>query len=103
MKRIYNKLVRDNIPEIIKEDGKTAVIHIGDEREYWNKLTEKLQEEVDEFLFAKSEEELADILEVIDAICAERGFDKKQIKSIQEKKRLERGGFTKKIILEETE
>jgi predicted house-cleaning noncanonical NTP pyrophosphatase (MazG superfamily) len=103
MKRVYNKLVRDKIPEVIKQDGKTAVIHIADDREYWIKLTEKLQEEVDEFLFAKSEEELADVLEVIDAICAVRGIDKKRVHTIQEKKRAERGGFTKKIILEETE
>jgi predicted house-cleaning noncanonical NTP pyrophosphatase (MazG superfamily) len=97
----YDKLVRDTIPEIITKKGKTAVTHIADEREYWDKLQEKLEEEVKEFLFAKNEEEMGDILEVLDAIMQFKGFDKQNIDMLQKKKAAERGKFTKRIILEE--
>jgi predicted house-cleaning noncanonical NTP pyrophosphatase (MazG superfamily) len=98
----YDKLVRDRIPDIIRRDGKEAVTHSADDKEYWTKLQEKLREEVDEFLEHGTTEELADILEVIDAICTHMGFDMVEIDRIKNKKRQERGGFSKRIILEQT-
>ncbi len=98
----YHKLVRDRIPEIIKKAGEIPVTHIAPDTEYWQKLKEKLGEEVEEFLKEENEEELADILEIIDAICEFRKIDKKTLKNLQEKKNKERGGFKDKIILEET-
>jgi len=99
----YNKLVRDKIPEIIKRNKKNPIIHIADEEEYWEKLKEKLKEEVNEFLEESNEEELADIFEVIDAICDFKKFNKEEIKIIQKEKAEKRGGFKKKIILEKVE
>ncbi|MFZ1970632.1 MAG: nucleoside triphosphate pyrophosphohydrolase [Candidatus Nanoarchaeia archaeon] len=97
----YSKLVRDKIPEIIKAKGQVPIIHYASEEEYWKRLREKLTEEVDEFLKDENTEELADILEVIDSICDFKKFDKKSLYELKEKKKFKRGGFSKKIILEE--
>ena len=97
----YNKLVRDKIPNIIKENKKNPIIHIADDREYWKKLKEKLSEELDEFLKESNEEEISDILEVIDAICKFKKFDKKKIDEIKKQKAEKRGRFDNKIILDE--
>lgn len=98
----YNKLIRDKIPEHIAQCGGSAITHIADEAEYWEKLKGKLQEEVREFLDSEESEELADIMEVIDAICAHLGIDPDDLQKIKTKKAQERGGFTKRIILEES-
>ena len=98
----YNKLVRDKIPEYIKSKGGTPVTHIADDTEYWQKLREKLQEEVDEFLEAESIEEMADVLEVIDAIINFKKLDKDELQKVKNKKADERGKFNRKVILEES-
>lgn len=94
-----SKLIRDNIPEIIRQNGGNPSIYIANEDEYWEKLKEKLQEEIKEFEESESMEEMADILEVIDAIIADKKFDKKEILRIKKKKAEERGRFKKRIIL----
>lgn len=65
---VYNKLVRDKIPEIIKEKNQECSRHVANENEYRTSLQDKLTEEVKEFLTEPNEKELADILEVINAI-----------------------------------
>lgn len=99
----YHKLVRDRIPEIINEDtGVMPKIHIAEtDEEYLQKLMEKLKEEVEEFAEDASAEELADILEVLDAIFALEKFDRDEVNEVKEKKAWKRGGFTKRIILDE--
>ena len=95
------KLVRDKIPEIIrKNEGRIALTHHAADEEYWGKLKEKLQEEVDEFMNDENEEELADILEVIHAICDHKKINPKYLELFRQKKAEERGGFKDKIILE---
>lgn len=98
----YNKLVRDNIPEYIISRGGQPVTHIASDEEYREKLREKLQEEVAEFLEAESLEELADVLEVIDALIQYQQFDRQALTAAQVAKRAERGGFEKRIILDES-
>ena len=101
----YDKLVRDKIPEIIKKKSGKPKFHIADKDENLEKLFEKLNEEVNEFLKAKDEEELADVVEVMDAIFDAFvdyfKLDRKKVKRIQAKKAKERGRFKKRIILEE--
>ena len=98
----YNKLVRDNIPDIIRKKGGVPKTHIAGEAEYWEKLKEKLSEEVAEFQKDENEEELADVLEVIDAIIAHKQFQHEHIMLLKHAKLEERGGFKEKIILEES-
>jgi predicted house-cleaning noncanonical NTP pyrophosphatase (MazG superfamily) len=98
----YNKLVRDKIPEIIKQNNSTPITHIADDGEYWDKLKEKLKEEVDEFLKNSTEEELADILEIVYAIRDYMKIDKNKFEEIRENKAQKRGAFKNKIILDET-
>lgn len=98
----YNKLVRDMIPEIIRKKGGTPVTHIADEKEYWEKLKEKLIEELEEFKKDESPEEFADLLEVIEAIANYKKFDRGEVEKIREKKAGERGRFKERIILDES-
>lgn len=97
----YNKLVRDKIVDSIEAKGERASYHVATDAEYAEKLKEKLQEEVTEFLESDSKEEMADVFEVITAILAERKWTLEEIIEVQRRKRTERGGFEKRIILEE--
>ena len=97
----YDKLVRDNIPEIIKRDGKSAKIHIADDVEYDKRLKEKLLEEANEYAASGDPEELADVLEVVYAIAIKKGIHKVQLESMVQKKRNEKGSFEKRIVLDE--
>ena len=98
----YDKLVRDRIPEIIKKKGGNPIIHIADKKEYWQKLKEKLEEEFKEFSKDENIEEMADIVEIIDAIIDYKKFNRKKLEVIKKKKAKERGAFKKKVILEES-
>lgn len=96
----FDKLVRDRIPEIIAADGKKAVTRILDDEEYKIYLEKKLDEEVAEFHESRSIEELADILEVIYAL-SEVYWSTDDLLDSWDNKTRERGGFRKKILLEE--
>lgn len=102
---VHNKLVRDKIPEIIKADNKVPIIHTADDKEYWQKLVEKLKEETAEFSAEDSDvlEELADILEVIYAICDFKNISSEKLEQIRKEKSQKRGGFKNKIILGQVE
>ncbi len=99
---IYNKLIRDNIPLILQQKNIIAKTHIADEKEYAQKLLEKLDEEVKEYTKDQTINEMADIFEVISAILEQQKWTIEQVIDVQQKKREEKGAFTKKIILEET-
>ena len=97
--KTYDKLVRDLIPDIIQGSGKTCECSVMEEQAYRKALGQKLIEEAKEFECGPCEEEIADVLEVIDALCASYGYDMKRILQIKADKKAERGGFEKRIFL----
>lgn len=103
MERIYNKLVRDNIPDIITSNEETPVTRILNEDEYKKALEEKLVEEQEEVLSSSGSErceELADMVEVIRSMAKLEGMSLEEIVAIADEKKLKRGGFDDRIYLE---
>ncbi len=98
----YNKLVRDGIPAHIRSKGEAVICHVADDAEYWVKLKEKLLEEVQEFQKDETADEIADILEVLDAIVEHKGFAWADIERLQGEKAAKRGRFKERIILDES-
>lgn len=72
--KVYNKLVRDKIPEMIKADGKTCEVEIASKEEMTKLLKDKLKEEVNENLEDNNLEELADIMEVPFGLAHNLGY-----------------------------
>lgn len=98
--KVYNKLVRDKIPEIIAASGKKCITHIADTDEYRDFLFKKVAEEIEEFKETPNAEEAADIMEIVKAIFAEYGIDEGVIEDTRVNKYAKRGGFKDRIILE---
>lgn len=84
--KTYYKLIRDKIPEIIQADGKTCITRILSDEEYVDALEKKLNEEVAEYQTDKNLEELADILEVLYAICIARGYTLEELETARRRK-----------------
>lgn len=96
----HNKLVRDKIPEIIEASGRHVIMRVLSEEEYICALESKLNEEVAEYQEDKNLEEMADILEVLQAICRARGHSLEELERVRAKKAYERGKFEEKLFLE---
>ena len=102
--KLHNKLVRDQIPELIKNCGKTCITKIvSDRAERQILLRSKLLEEFEEYCEEPSLEELADIAEVVFALAAELGYDQANLFAAADKKRAERGGFSAGVVLVSSE
>lgn len=97
----HNKLVRDNMPRYIESKGEDLVYRIADKTEYFEKLKEKLIEEVKEFNQDESMEEFTDVLEVLDAILKHKDFSIEEINNIKAAKAEQKGKFDKRFILDE--
>lgn len=98
---IYNKLVRDRIPEIIKSEGKQCRFFQIQGVALVAALRRKLFEELEEFTESEHDlEELVDILEVVDALATQLGSTFKEIITLKEEKKKQRGGFEQGIFLE---
>ena len=97
----YNKLIRDQIPQIIEASGKQCVCEVLSESEYLEMLDAKLTEELAEYQESKSMEELADLLEVIRAVALARGSSIEEVEKIRTAKAAKRGGFEKRLLLRE--
>lgn len=93
----YNKLVRDKIPEILDTKGVVYEKRTATEEEYKIELIRKLREELEEFEVAGDVEELADVIEVIEALKLLPEYV--DVEGVRKKKKEECGGFGEKIIL----
>ncbi len=94
------KLVRDKIPQIIQADGKSPIIRTLTEEDYLQELDKKLNEEVAEYQADKSIEEMADVLEVLYAICEARGHSLEELEQVRKEKSDKRGAFKERIYWE---
>lgn len=101
MIKVYNKLVRDRIPEIIESSGKTCSTEILSPEDYLRMIDAKLDEELAEYHKDQNIEELADLLEVIHVAAIARGYTLEDLEQIRAEKAARRGGFEKGILLKE--
>jgi len=102
MKKI-GKLVRDNIPNIIKADGKKPITRKLNDEEFLKELDRKLVEEQNEFQEAHDKEELADILELVYAYCNYLDISFDDLEKLRRSKNQKNGGFSEAIYLEGVE
>lgn len=104
MEIVYNKLVRDNIPEIIRSNNGEPLFRKLNDNEYWEYLLKKDIEELEEVRTASSIEErkkeLADKLEIIRTMSEFNGFTLQDIIEEADRKKEKNGGFKKRILLE---
>jgi len=97
--RMERKLVRDKVPELIAREGRLISVSKASEDELCDLLIKKLEEEVEELRKAPSVEEVADVLEVLEAIaskCLGVGWD--EVLKVKNIKRAERGGFEEGLV-----
>ncbi len=104
MEKVYNKLVRDKIPDICRANGEEPFVRGLTDEEYWEYLLKKDVEELEEVRTAESLEdrkkELADKLELIRAMAEFSGFGLEEIIEEADRKKQKNGGFEKRLLLE---
>lgn len=104
MRTSYRKLVRDRIPEAVVREGGRAKVRTLGAGEFKKELLLKLIEEAKEVYGARSKgevaKEIADVLEVIEALCGAYGILLGEVQKVKRKKKSDRGAFTQRIFLE---
>ena len=98
------KLVRDNIPMLIQNNGQESKTRILGDEEYLKELKKKLREEAEEVYLAADTlelmEELADVLEVADALRKQAGISHEELEYCRRTKAEKNGRFEKRVFLE---
>lgn len=97
-----NKLIRDNIPDILSQDaGYKIDMHHMDDAEFIKCLKDKLIEEAQEVKETQSKndfvEEMGDVLEVFYALCQSNNVTLDEVEQVRKQKRVVKGGFDKRI------
>ena len=98
-KKVYHKLVRDRIPQIIRDGGSAYEIRTLGDGEYLQALETKLAEELAEYRESGQLEELADLLEVMMALVKTKGSSWEALEEIRLDKYARRGGFEDRLLL----
>ncbi len=106
-KIVYNKLIRDKIPEVIERAGKEFKTRVLNDEEYIEKVLEKINEETQELIEAKGREEIineiADVYEVIEALMAVKNISADEVKFTKKSKCDKSGAFKEKLLLIEVD
>lgn len=100
--KVYDKLVRDRIPEIIESSGNKCEIEVVSDDVALEYLYKKLNEEVSELLEDKNLDEIGDVMEVLFAIGSKYGYSEEDVLNRRNEKRDSRGGFENNLILKKT-
>ena len=100
---LYNKIVRDKIPDIIKNEKRNCNFKILSEKDAVNLLSQKILEEADEFIKEPSKEEMADIFEILHSIIKKCKWNFDEIEKIRKEKAIKNGSFDKNIFLIDTD
>jgi predicted house-cleaning noncanonical NTP pyrophosphatase (MazG superfamily) len=95
---LRGKLVRDRIPEIIRQDGRTPIIETASPEDYGRYVRAKLEEELEEYLSSGDVAEVADLVEVCFITAALHGVGQDALLAIARDKRQQRGAFTKRLV-----
>lgn len=93
------KLIRDRLPEIYERENDPQIVRRALPSELRDLLIKKLGEETAEFAENPSAEEMADILEVVEALQRHFGLDRTEIEKIQREKRDQKGAFEEGFVL----
>jgi predicted house-cleaning noncanonical NTP pyrophosphatase (MazG superfamily) len=101
--KLYDKLVRDRIPEIIMRAGQKPVFRRVQGEELRKYASAKILEEAKEFAKSNDLDELVDLLEAIDFRLQLEGISAQEAHERMARKRQERGGFAGGVVLERVE
>ena len=103
MRKNYNKLIRDKIPELIEESGRQVSTKKLSQEEYLQALIDKIVEEINDYRSSENEEEIADIYEVLDCLVELKEYEPMHIDYLRMKKRDAQGSYKDRILLEYVE
>lgn len=103
MNRSYNKLVRDRIPQLIEESGRSYTSRALEKEEYFDALIDKIIEEIEEFRNSSNEEEIADVYEALDCLVQFKEYEPMHIDYLKLIRREARGSFKDGILLIDVE
>lgn len=98
--KVYNRLVRDNIPNLILKDHALPTTRTLNDEEYIDELNKKLLNEVNKYLETNNDEEMVDIIEVIRAILEFNNSSFEELEEKRRKKAEKRGTFKERVYLE---
>ena len=99
MRTVYNKLVRDRVPELVRKQGKRCKTDTLTDAQYLVALYRKMEEELAEYRANPCIEELADLYEVVRAVAVARGYSMQDLEDARAEKERQRGAFGKRVFL----